>query len=137
MMDPHHGGPSIQCRRPGRAIRRQGHVDTEPAATALENDEYASFIRRVMRAHAWRVAAGDVDALADIAGLATELDEAIIQAVTRLRNAGYSWAEIATRLGVTRQAAHSAGATGRNAAGASTGDHLGTTRYERGRTSRM
>ena len=37
--------------------------------------------------------------------LATELDEAITQAVTGLRNAGYSWAEIAVRLGVTRQAA--------------------------------
>ena len=37
--------------------------------------------------------------------LATELDEAIRQAVTGLRNAGYSWAEIAARVGVTRQAA--------------------------------
>ena len=71
----------------------------------VENDEYASFIRRVMRAHARRVAAGDVDALADMTGLATELDEAITQAVTGLRNIGYSWAEIAARLGVTRQAA--------------------------------
>ena len=70
-----------------------------------ENDEYASFIRRVIRAHAKRVAAGDVDALADMTGLASELDEAIGQAVTGLRDAGYSWAEIAARLGVTRQAA--------------------------------
>ena len=38
-------------------------------------------------------------------GLATELDEAITQAVTGLRSIGYSWAEIAARLGVTRQAA--------------------------------
>ena len=37
--------------------------------------------------------------------LATDLDEAISQAVTGLRGAGYSWAEIAGRLGVTRQAA--------------------------------
>ncbi len=71
----------------------------------VENDEYASFIRRVIHAYARRVAAGDVDALADMTGLATELDEAITQAVTGLRNAGYSWAEIAARLGVTRQAA--------------------------------
>jgi ribosomal protein S20 len=71
----------------------------------VENDEYASFVRRVIRAHARRVAAGDVDALADMTGLATELDEAITQAVTGLHSAGYSWAEIATRLGVTRQAA--------------------------------
>jgi len=58
-----------------------------------------------MRAHARRVAAGDVDALADMTGLAAELDEAVTQAVTGLRNIGYSWAEIAVRLGVTRQAA--------------------------------
>ena len=72
---------------------------------SVENDEYASFIRRVIRAHARRIAAGDVDALADLTGLATELDEAITQAVTGLRKTGYSWAEIAVRLGVTRQAA--------------------------------
>jgi len=71
---------------------------------SVENDEYASFIRRVIRAYARRVAAGDVDALADMTGLATELDEAISQTVIGLRKAGYSWAEIAVRLGVIRQA---------------------------------
>jgi predicted DNA-binding protein YlxM (UPF0122 family) len=40
-----------------------------------------------------------------MAGLATELDEAISQAVIGLRETGYSWAEIADRLSVTRQAA--------------------------------
>ena len=49
--------------------------------------------------------AGDVDALADMTGMATDLDEAITQAVTGLRKAGYSWVVIAGRLGVTRQAA--------------------------------
>ena len=43
----------------------------------VENDEYASFIRRVIRAHARRLAAGDVDALVDMTELATDLDEAI------------------------------------------------------------
>ena len=71
----------------------------------VENGEYAAFVRRAIRAHARRVAAGDVDALADMTGLAAELDEATTQAVTGLRNVGYSWAEIAVRLGVTRQAA--------------------------------
>jgi hypothetical protein len=71
----------------------------------VENDQYARFVRRVMRAYARRVASGDVDALADMTGLVTELDEAITQAVIGLRDAGYSWAEIAARLGVTRQAA--------------------------------
>ena len=76
--------------------RRRRHV---------ENDEYASFVHRVIHAHARRVAAGDVDALADMTELATELDEAITRAVIGLRTTGYSWAEIAARLGVTRQAA--------------------------------
>ena len=83
----------------------------------VENDEYASFIRRVLRAYARRVATGDVDALTDMTGLATEMDKAISQAITGLRTTGYSWAEIAARLGVTRQAAqqrwgHSWGCTG-------------------------
>jgi ribosomal protein S20 len=72
---------------------------------SVENDEYASFTRRVIRAYARRIATGDVDALADMTGLATEMDEAISQAVIGLRKTGYSWAEIAARLGVTRQAA--------------------------------
>ena len=76
-----------------------------------ENDEYASFIRRVMCAYARRVAAGDVEALADMTGLVTELDEAISRAVAGLRGAGYSWAEIAVRVGVTRQAAQRRWAT--------------------------
>ena len=85
-------------------IQCQGRIDTRRRRRA-ENDEYASFIRRVIRAHARRVAAGDIDALAAMTGLATELDEAIAQAVIGLRKTGYSWAEVADRLGVTRQAA--------------------------------
>ena len=38
-------------------------------------------------------------------GLSEEIDTAIGQAVTGLRSFGYSWAEIGTRLGITRQAA--------------------------------
>jgi DNA-directed RNA polymerase specialized sigma24 family protein len=70
-----------------------------------ENDEYAAFARRVLRAWARRVAAGDIDAITSMAAAARELDDAMREAVTGLRGKGYSWAEIATRLGVTRQAA--------------------------------
>ena len=49
---------------------------------------------------------GDVDTLPALASLAAELDTAITDAVAGLRSAGYSWGEIAARLGVTRQAAH-------------------------------
>jgi hypothetical protein len=70
-----------------------------------ENDEYAAFARRVLRAWARRVAAGDIDAITDMAAAVGELEDAMRQAVAGLRDKGYSWAEIAARLGVTRQAA--------------------------------
>jgi hypothetical protein len=71
----------------------------------VENDEYAAFARRVLRAYARRVAQGDVEALTLMLGLSAEIDTAIAQAVTGLRGFGYSWAEIGSRLGITRQAA--------------------------------
>lgn len=71
----------------------------------VENDEYAAFIRRVLRAYTRRVATGDVEALADMNRLATDLDQAITDAVTGLRACGYSWTEISRPLGITRQAA--------------------------------
>jgi len=71
----------------------------------IENDEYAAFARRVLRAYARRVADGDVEALTLMLGLSAEIDDAIAQAVTGLRGFGYSWAEIGSRLGITRQAA--------------------------------
>jgi hypothetical protein len=70
-----------------------------------ENDEYAAFARRVLRAWARRVAAGDIDAITDMAAAVGELEDAIRQGVAGLHDKGYSWAEIAARLGVTRQAA--------------------------------
>jgi hypothetical protein len=75
------------------------------AARVIENDEYAAFARRVLRAYARRVADGDVEALTLMLGLSAEIDTAIAQAVTGLKESGYSWAEIGSRLGITRQAA--------------------------------
>ena len=75
------------------------------AGRVRENDEYAAFARRVLRAYARRVATGDVEALTLMTDLADEIDTAISQAVTGLREFGYSWAEIGSRLGITRQAA--------------------------------
>jgi hypothetical protein len=72
----------------------------------VENAEFTAFGRRILRAAGRRVAAGDVDALPALAALAVEVDAAIAEAVAGLRAAGYSWGEIAARLGVTRQAAH-------------------------------
>ncbi|MBI1758275.1 MAG: hypothetical protein HYR62_03485 [Actinobacteria bacterium] len=72
----------------------------------VESPEYAAFARRIIRAHGRRIAAGDVEALPDLLALADELEHAAQHAVTGLRRAGYSWGEIAARLGTTRQAAH-------------------------------
>lgn len=71
----------------------------------VENDQYAAFARRIVRAYARRVAAGDIEALAPMLTFAADLDAAIQDAVIGLRAFGYSWTEIATRLGVSRQAA--------------------------------
>ena len=72
---------------------------------AVENDEYAAFLRRVIRAYSRRIAAGDIEAITDMTDLADHLDHAIRQAITGLHTLGYSWADIAMRLGITRQGA--------------------------------
>jgi hypothetical protein len=70
-----------------------------------ENPEYAAFARRVLRAYGRRIATGDIESLTHMISLADDINDAITQAVYGLRAAGYSWAEIGSRLGVTRQAA--------------------------------
>ena len=72
---------------------------------AVENDDYAAFARRIIRAFGRRIAAGDIDALADVAFLSAQLDHTIRESVTGLRARGYSWADIGRQLGVTKQAA--------------------------------
>lgn len=79
-------------------------TSTQPQRLA-DNDEYAAFTRRILRAYAHRVAKGDIDAITNLAALADETENAVRHAVTGLRNQGYSWAEIGARLGITRQAA--------------------------------
>jgi len=73
----------------------------------VENADFDAFAGRVLRAYGRRVADGDVEALRSLSLLAAELDATTRLAVIGLRQAphSYSWAEIADRLGVTRQAA--------------------------------
>jgi hypothetical protein len=71
----------------------------------VENDDYGAFARRVVTAYGRRVAAGDPDALRALVALGSDVDTAISAGVSGLRAAGYSWADIAARLGITRQAA--------------------------------
>jgi hypothetical protein len=77
------------------------------AKRAVENDQFDAFARRVLRAYARRVAAGDVEALRSLAALSSEVDAVTRLAVVGLRRSpySYSWSEIADRLGTSRQAA--------------------------------
>ena len=87
--------PASTSRKGSRRRRRED----------VENDAYLVFVARVITAAGKRVATGDVDALPDLAQLSADLDQALTAAVTGLRGFGYSWEQIASRLGVTRQAA--------------------------------
>jgi hypothetical protein len=80
-------------------------LTAKSARPVAENDEYAAFTRRIVRAYARRVATGDIEALTHMTGLADDVEAAIRTAVIALRDFGYSWADIGHRLGVTRQAA--------------------------------
>jgi DNA-directed RNA polymerase specialized sigma24 family protein len=72
----------------------------------VENDEFGAFIGRVIRAYGRRIAGGDIEALRQLLALAQDIETATDNAVEGLRDFGYSWGEIAQRLGVSRQAVH-------------------------------
>ena len=93
-----------------RAIDRAVHPGTQSsfpirrltdAAMALLETRTESF-----RAYGRRIASGDVEALRHLLALADEIEHATDNAVEGLRKVGYSWGEIASRLHITRQAAH-------------------------------
>jgi hypothetical protein len=69
------------------------------------NEEFDGFCRRILRAYARRVAAGDVEALRSKTTLSAEVAAVITLAVVGLRKVPYSWSEIGERLGTSRQAA--------------------------------
>jgi hypothetical protein len=72
---------------------------------AVENYEYAMFTRRVLKAYARRVADGDIEFLRCMVLLVSDVEQVTRDAVRGLRAFGYSWNDIAVRLGVSRQAA--------------------------------
>src|SRR5262249_14935905 len=72
----------------------------------VENPEYVAFTRRILAGLARRIASGDVEALASLRSLTDEVDSCTRIAVRGLREFGYSWSEIASRMGISRQSAH-------------------------------
>jgi hypothetical protein len=82
-----------------------GSLTAKRSWRVVENDEYAAFVKRVVLAYSRRVASGDIEAITEMAAIAAAMDTAIRDAITGLRARGYSWADIAARLGITRQGA--------------------------------
>lgn len=71
----------------------------------VENDDYMAFVGRIIKAGRKRIATADPEDLARWVALRNELDDAIGDAVRAQQAAGFSWAEIARPLGITKQAA--------------------------------
>lgn len=92
-------------RRPEQDPTRRPAAPRRRRRSEVENTDYAAFAARVIRAHGRRIADGDVEGLAELLALAAELDAATRVAVEGLRERGYSWGHIASRLGTSRQAA--------------------------------
>ncbi len=74
------------------------------AAYDTENSSYAKFATRIIRRFGERIAEGDVEALAELADLQAVLDTALDTAVLGLFDQGYSNADVARVLRITRQA---------------------------------
>ena len=102
-----HDRPCDLCQAPislaGRTVKKP--LTRKRCKRHIENDEYAAFTRRVLRAYARRVGQGDIDAIASFNALVAEAGEQLAEAVFLLRLRGYSWTDISLRLGTTRQAA--------------------------------
>lgn len=69
-----------------------------------DHTRFAAMVARMLRAYARRVAAGSPEDLAEMLRLRETLEASITEAVVGLRASGYSWTEIATPAGVTKQA---------------------------------
>jgi hypothetical protein len=96
---------TVTTARPLRDAALNPALTRKREKRTVENDQFAAFARRILRAYARRVADGDVEALRSLVCLSSDVDALTRESVKGLREFGYSWADIAGRLGVTRQAA--------------------------------
>jgi len=71
----------------------------------IDTDAYLAMVARVIAAGGKRVAEADPQDLRALLELRQVIDEAILEAVRGLREAGISWEEIGSATGTTRQAA--------------------------------
>jgi len=80
-------------------------MEAEAPARIIEPVKYAGFARRIIRSLGRRCAEQDPWQLQHVLQLRDDVDAAIAVAVRGLRAEGYSWADIARPLGMTRQGA--------------------------------
>jgi hypothetical protein len=78
--------------------------NTKREKKTYENDQYFAMVGRMVRA-AGKRAAEDVDALPFLLDLQKQVEAATVTAIEGLKADGYSWADIADRVGMTRQGA--------------------------------
>jgi hypothetical protein len=83
---------SDDCRRAGRRAER-----------VREPDEFAAMTRRMVRALARRAGDADPAQFREVWAMLAEAEAAVTASVDSLRAKGFSWAEIAAEVGVTRQ----------------------------------
>jgi hypothetical protein len=77
------------------------------ARKVVESDEYFGFVSRAIRAYGRRVGDGDLLALADLVKVRDLVDQAIVDGAQQAHGAPYrfSWTEIGSAMGTSRQAA--------------------------------
>ncbi len=94
----------------GLASRQNASVvrDTHTRARRrCENEAFAAFALRIIRAHGRRVAAGDPEDLATMLACHKEMTAAISLAVRTARaELGWTWADVGRAAGITRASAH-------------------------------
>ena len=91
-----------RCPHCGNTVKTQ--LTRKRRRRRVENDQYADFLRRALYGYTRRVGQGDIDAIASFSALVAEAGEQLAEAVFLLSLRGYSWTDISTRLGTTRQA---------------------------------
>lgn len=73
--------------------------------TTVDTSDFLAMTARIVAAAGRRVAEADPDDLAQLLALRELVDEAIVEAVRGLRDAGITWEDIGRAAGTTRQAA--------------------------------
>lgn len=73
--------------------------------TGGDHSEYGKFVLRVLRAYGRRVSHNDPADLAELVEVQRAVEQTIRESVQGLRDAGFSWADIGSAVGITRQAA--------------------------------